>query len=437
MNQLTQLRVSTQNLMRLCWLRWIVLVAQIAVLLFLQQSLHSDVSSLLLTYIVGLYGIANLLTHWRLEQPRPVLDSEYFAQLCLDVGVLTCLLFFTGGANNPFVSFYLVPLSISAVLMPPRYTWAMAAVSIAAYTTLLFYYVPLPAFAPAPMGMDHHGHGDLSGGITLHTLGMWINFTLSALLITVFLVKMSSALKRQQAELAHNREQHLLGEQVLAVATLAAGTAHELGTPLSTMKVVVDDMVDSDVQNPTENEDLHLLQSQIDRCKQILRNLVNTAELAHKSEAGPIDVGKFVNKSLENWTLIRPDVRFSLRQQDGSAPAVMDDSTLEQALVNLLNNAVDASKASDNEMDPEPIEVAVNWNADYASITVRDFGDGIDPSIIESLGKPVLSNKDDGMGLGLFLTHAAVNRCGGSMTLYPHPHRGSIAELRLPIMETE
>ena len=162
----------------------------------------------------------------RLRQNWLVTKAEYFSQLLLDVAVLTVLLYFSGGSTNPFISYYLVILTVCAATLPWSYTWCMAGVTFAAYSSLLFYYQPLmlPGHDMAAMS-----HGRF---FNLHVLGMWLTFLISALLITYFVVKMAQAIRQQEEDLAAQRETTLHDEQLLAVATLAAGTAHELGTPL-------------------------------------------------------------------------------------------------------------------------------------------------------------------------------------------------------------
>ncbi len=157
----------------------------------------------------------------------PVGDAELFFELLADVGCLTALLYLSGGSTNPFVSLYLLPLTIAAAALPARYAWSMAGLTVTGYTLLLFFFRPL--------GHDQSMH---SSAFNLHILGMWITFLVSAMLIASFVTTMSASIRVRDRELAAARERALRDEQVLALGTFAAGAAHELGTPLATIAVL-------------------------------------------------------------------------------------------------------------------------------------------------------------------------------------------------------
>ena len=140
--------------------------------------------------------VINVLILVRLRSGPDVSEKEFFANLLLDVCFLTLLFYFTGGFTNPLVSYYLIPLIISAAVLRPAYTWLIAFLCIGSYTLLLFYYQPLPLF-------NMTGNHAMSNA---HFLGMWINFGFSALLISWFVVRMASALRQQARAIAHNRE---------------------------------------------------------------------------------------------------------------------------------------------------------------------------------------------------------------------------------------
>jgi two-component system sensor histidine kinase RegB len=261
-----------------------------------------------------------------------------------------------------------------------------------------------------------------SGPINPHVVGMWFNFTLSALLITYVVARMANALRDQYGELNQRREQALHNEQLLAVATLAAGTAHELGTPLTTMKIVLDDMEASD---PDQAADIELLKQQVHTCHTTLKNLVATAE-SHQRQQFPLQpVDQFLDEALERWQIVRPTARYRLAMNAGPAPALRPDETLQQAVLNLLNNGADAST--------EPLELKLEWDTRNIVLRIRDHGAGVPLEIAEQLGKPFVTSKGKGLGLGLFLSHATIERCGGDIRMYNHAEGGTEVVLRLPI----
>jgi two-component system sensor histidine kinase RegB len=344
----------------------------------------------------------------------------------LDVGALGLLLYCSGGATNPFVSYYLVPLAIAAAVLPSRYTVSLALICIGAYTALLFFYDPLPLLAPLAASHEHAGHAAGQDAINPHMVGMWCNFALSAALITYVVVRMANALRDQYSELNQRREQALHNEQLLAVATLAAGTAHELGTPLATMTLLLDEMQSDD---KTLHADIELLKQQVRSCHATLKNLVATAD-AHQRQQFPLQAAdKFLHAVLERWQIVRPTARYRLQIDNGSTPALRPDETLQQALINLLNNGADASA--------EPLILQLQWDTQNVVLRIRDRGAGVPLEIAEQLGKPFVTSKGKGLGLGLFLSHATVERCGGDIRLYNHPEGGTEVVLRLPIAEPD
>ena len=254
---------------------------------------------------------------------------------------------------------------------------------------------------------------------------MWANFAISGALITYFISRMAGTLRQQQQKIAEQRETQLRDEQLLAVATLAAGTAHELGTPLNTMKIIVDELID---KRENSAEDLLLLNQQIDTCKSTLKQLLMTAEQSQSSEQTPVTVRDYFSALLSRWQLMRPNVNVSINLAKDSCDAPCTAAfhlTIEQSIINLLNNAADAS--------PESVEVSIQWTADRATIDIRDHGLGLDLNGIDNLGQAFVTHKDDGLGLGLFLSRATLTRFGGTVSLRNALGGGTHTQISLPL----
>ena len=416
------LAASEVNLRRLAIIRVIFIISVAAALLYIYQETQVALLYHVHLGILFVFSVLNVLTFWRLRQPWPVTDLEYFAQLLLDVLTLTAILYFSGGATNPFVSYYLVPLTICAALLPWRYTWIIAGLSLLAYTVMLFTYQPLMEMDTLTGQHDHHMTSDFN----MHILGMWFNFALSAVLITYFVVIMANALRQQENALADNREEELRDEQILAVATLAAGTAHELGTPLSTMTVLIDELEQEYQQEKALNSDLQLLKQQISSCRKILQSLVSTAEAHSHGQKSATAVKDYIQQIITRWQVLRPDASVVIEPHSGDTNAcLLVDTTLEQAIINLLNNAADACEHN--------ITINCQCQEHEAVINIRDHGPGIAKALADNIGKPFISTKGKGLGLGLFLTHATVKRFGGNIELHNHPQGGTVAQITLPL----
>lgn len=376
-----------------------------------------------LLWVLGALCGLNLLTLARMRCSWPVTDAEFFIQLQFDLISIAVLLYFSGGASNPFISYLLVPVCIAAATLRALPSWAIAVSAVGIYSLLLFYHIPIPALAP------HHSHHQ--NPMNLHIIGMWLNFLISALLVTYFVVSMAKTLRAREQQLRKFNEDNLRNEQLLAVATLAAGTAHELGTPLATMKVLLGEMRDDYKSPDTPAElsaDLNILTSQVDHCSKILRQLVNQAELDKDGISEASSVALFCQNIIDRWLLLNPKVTANILFNDSNASInALIPATVAQSILSLLNNAADAN--------PKNIVITIAINQTELRWTILDNGPGIPADLMEKLGKPFISNKKKGFGLGLFLSHTTLSRYDGSIQLYNRAEGGTRTELTLPISE--
>ncbi len=385
-----------------------------------QWVLNLQLHYTLLASVISFLTLANALTWVRLQQSWPVTELEIFAQLLLDVSSLSLLMYFSGGAGNPFIFYYLVPVCLAAATLPWTYTWAIASLSLAAYTLQLFYFVPLPIVAPS----SHHQSNELN----LHIVGMWCNFAISAILIAYFVAKMARDLRQQESLLNSAKETALRNEQIMAVATLAAGTAHELGTPLSTMMVLLEEMQLDHKIDSKLSQDLSLLQQQTLSCRETLKHLIEKADTTSR-KPNPVLLTVFIERLVEHWMVIRPEVSASLKLANSIDCSVAFDPNIEQTILNLLNNAADAS--------PSGIEIHTELEQGCLILNIYDRGAGVPEHILKNVGKPFLSLKESGFGLGLFLSVATLDRNGGSLSFHKREGGGTQTSMMLPISESK
>ncbi|WP_268797878.1 ATP-binding protein [Pseudomonas huanghezhanensis] len=404
------LSATRQNLWRLTFIRVLVLAAQAGSVAVAYLFNLLPLPWLQLDITLGFSAIVCLLTALRLRTSWPVTELEYAVQLAFDLFIHSALLFFSGGSTNPFVSYYLVPLTIAAVTLPWRYSLILSGIALALYTLMLAQFYPLEAFAVSRE--------------KLQIYGMWLSFALAAGVITFFAARMAEELRRQEHMRALRREEAARDQQLLAVATEAAGAAHELGTPLATMSVLLKEMR-QDHHDPALQEDLSILQDQVKLCKETLQQLVRAAEANRRLAVQEQTVSHWLDQALNRWHLMRPEASYRFqRLGQGKLPLISPPPDLTQALLNLLNNAADACA--------EGLEVNLDWDEHEICISIRDHGAGVPLAIAEQIGKPFFTTKGKGFGLGLFLSKASVTRAGGSVKLYPHEEGGTLTELRLP-----
>jgi len=433
-----QISPQLRNLQRLIALRIIEIASQVAVIVFASYVIGMALPTTQLFGLSAGLALANVVTWWRATRSWPVTEVELAAHLLFDIGVLTALLYFAGGSTNPFVTLYLLPLSIAAALLPAALTWGIAGVTLVCYTLLLFTYQPLPegagSFAllatllPGGLHGAHDAHG-MHADFGLHVLGMWFNFALSALLIAWFVARMAQTIRERDRRLAAAREQALRNEQLVALGTLAAGAAHELSTPLTTIRVLATELERDHGSNQDLAQDLQLLRAQADQCKRILTRLTADASAARAEQVDEIDCRQYLQQLRQQWQLLRPQVTPKIDFHGGEpAPKIVVERTLDQALINLINNAADVS--------PEQVEISARWDATQLLIEIRDRGPGISEAVAARAGEAFFTTKgpDHGLGIGLFLANASIERVGGTVSLFNRDGGGACVRVILPLL---
>ena len=387
------------NLKLLWWLRNIAIAGQIIAILVVTQALEIPLQITPLILILSVSAGLNMLTWLRIKRAPAISEREFFIQLLLDMVALFWLLYFTGGATNPFTSLFILQVVFAAVTLPAFYTWITAGSAVALYTGLMLWNIEVPYL------QRHHSDDFFS----LHVQGMWISFILLASIVAWFVVRMNATIRRQDALLAQ-------AEKIAALGTLATSAAHDLGTPLATMAVLAGDF---------ETEISRRFIEQISRCKQILSGITTAGGVARAESGAPIQLHIFLNQLAEDWKNDHPDIGFEADLSATGQQRILLEHSFRQALINLLNNAADAS--------PEYVRLKAESTSQVLMIQICDKGAGIAEEVSQSLGEAGVTNKADGLGLGLFLAKSVVTRLGGTLELENAPEKGTIAVVTLPI----
>jgi two-component system sensor histidine kinase RegB len=401
------------NLRRLVNSRWIVLTVMVILVALTPGSLDIPLPQIPLFSIIGISAIFNSLVHWRLRQVRIVSSYELFSQLLFDITTLGALLFFSGGATNPLVSLLLPTVAIAALTLPVRCVIAIGSGAIAIYSLLMIYYVPLPM-------------PDATRATRLHLIGMWLTFAVSAIMIASFVVRMTRLIRERDAELATAREQALRDERVMAMGTLAAGAAHELGTPLATMALLAGELANDPTLSAGNQQDITLLRQQIAQCKKIITDLSRRAEAERLENTHHQAADHWLESIRQHWHANRPQASSQLIcQQAKPAPEILADPRLEQAILNLLNNAANASATQ--------LDIMLNWDTVTLTIDIRDHGPGFPPGVLKNGGKSSFPSHAKGTGVGLMLTQTAIEQLGGKLFLINPDDGGALARIKLPL----
>ena len=424
-------------------LRWffvlrnlLVCVEALSVLISV-YGLHIPLHQTALTFIITLQVALNFYTWLRLDSDQPVAASELCIQLACDILAITAILYFTGGATNPLTWFFLLPLIIAAIVLPQTFTWYLVIFASSCYTVLMLYYEPLPMIVPMtltdiPQQHDHHvmmDHDD----IRIHVFGMWFGFVFSAVLVAYFVVGMADSLRKLDRKLANVREQSLRNERVVALGTLAAGAAHEMGTPLGTMAILIHDM-EKEFEHSDAEElyvKMKILREQVNRCKSAL-SVMSASAGELRAESGRImPISRYLDEIAAVWRQQGLETELDYRKTGFEpSPFILAERTLTHALVNILNNASDAS--------PQGIKLRARWTLEYAILEILDEGPGISPAISAILGKDPVSSKESGLGVGLFLAFAAIERLGGMIKMQARrDNRGTLTRITLPLSKDQ
>jgi len=417
MTNSVEYRTNQKNLLLLIYLRWLAVGGQVATIAFvhfvLGIALPLPEMSSVIVFLVGL----NIVSLHRYAGPGQIAHTELFVELLLDVAALTCQLYLSGGASNPFISLFLLQVILSAVLLERWATWILVLVTSACFVLLTVFY--------RDIGLSH-AHSD--DAIRLHLHGMFICFVLAAVLLVLFVTRINRNLRDQDAQLAAMRQQSAEEGHIVRMGLLASGAAHEISTPLSTLSVILNDWEKLSLtkNEPDIREDLDEMKSQLNRCKEIVSNILLSAGESRGEDAQPTSLIAFLDDAVAQWRQSRAPVFLNYRNELPSDHRIASDIVLKQALFNVLDNA--------REVSPNWLAVSAREEDDDVLIMIEDRGPGFPPAILTQFGKPYLSSKaKPGSGLGLFLVVNVLRKLGGQVTIGNRAEGGACVELRLPL----
>ena len=406
------------NLRWLIRLRWLAVTGQVVTILIGERFLTHPLPIGPLLAVCAALGLTNLLLQlWLLRGGKPT-DRASGLSLLGDIAALTALLALTGGAFNPFSVLYLVHITIAAVILPARWTLLLALASACAYSMLEV----IPVGRLVLSGADQ---------ALMQVRGSWVAFLVAAAFISIFSSRMSQALRRREAELVRVRQDAEATERFAALGTLAAGTAHELNTPLGTIAILAGEMADQlDGERRLEAEEIR---KQVRRCKEIITSmLAPTRGDAAVEEPKEFELAPVVEACVRRWQQGRPGPRPQVAIDAGVARARtrLPVHAFEQALANLLDNAAEATEGRASSA----IRVALSRTGDDLRLTVADNGVGVPEALKNRIGEPFFTTKGPGRGsgLGLYLARHVVERQGGEMAVVSFEGRGTQVVLTMP-----
>jgi two-component system sensor histidine kinase RegB len=407
-----------ENMRLLIQLRWIAVAGQLVAILVADFLLEVTLPLEAMLSVAGLLALGNLLFTVTLRE-RWVVPGELFLALLLDMAALTAQLYLSGGVRNPFVSLYLLQIVLGAVLLPAGRAWLLVGVSVAAFVFLAFYHLPL--------NLPPLAAGDLDLGL----LGQEIAFVMVAVLLVLFTTRISRNLRARDTYVAELRQKAAEEDSIVQMGLFASGAAHELGTPLSSLSVLIGDWLRTADQSPDPHfrEDLADARRAVERCREIVSDILDTSGLPRGEAMASLAAETLLEGLVADWQALHEEVPLDASFGAVRGARIPGEPALRQALWSLLENAGEAS--------PRGIAMRAEVEGDQLVVHILDNGHGFSPEQIAALGQALRSAKGAGHGLGLFLAASVARRLGGSLDASNRPQGGAAVRFALPLVGSE
>lgn len=409
------------NIQWLARLRWAQIAGQAATVFVGQFLLDGALPILGLLGVIGVGLVSNLYLELYFfgERQRPgkngaptreVHEWQTALVMMLDIAILTALLYLTGGTSNPFAFLYLVQIALSTVLLRASWTWMLVGLSFVSFGVLLW--------TPPTISIPEDSRA----------IGMWVALGVASAFVVYFLRRINIALAVREGELTEARELAARQERLASLATMAAGAAHELSTPLGTVALAAKELERALTKAEGMSElaaDARLIREQVGRCRVILDQMQQGAGTVGEGVT-PCSIGELIDETLVGIRAA-PAVVKDLPTDLAKVPLRLPPRAVSQALRSLVTNAQDASAANTS------VVIVVRRDDATLAISIRDRGPGIPAEVMERIGEPFFTTKAPGrgMGLGLFLARAVIEGVGGTMQI-DTSSEGTEVRVRIP-----
>ncbi|MBT8466741.1 MAG: HAMP domain-containing histidine kinase [Myxococcales bacterium] len=405
-------RASATGAEWLARMRWGALTIQATAILIATELLGVSLPVAPMWSLVAVGVVSNL---WLASRKA---DAGHLgAFLVLDVALLSGMLYLSGGPTNPFSIIYVVYIAMSAVMLAPAWTWTIAGLSILSFAALFVVHVP----------SEHLGHAGHGGGFQTHLYGMFIALVLAVALITYFVSQLSVELRRRERALAEAEERTHRWGKLASIATLAAGAAHELGTPLGTIAVAAKEMERQARTLPGGDalvEDAALIRAELERCRRVLDRMASVGGENVGETLSSLPIESMIAEVSERLSPAQAERWVTSTEVESiEAPA----TALVQMVENIARNGFDACDQGRVSLHVRQLDRAVE-------LCFVDEGQGMDEQAIRRAAEPFFTTKRkaDRMGLGLFLARTLVDSLGGRLTIESARERGTTVRVVLP-----
>ncbi|MCJ8323770.1 MAG: ActS/PrrB/RegB family redox-sensitive histidine kinase [Rhizobiales bacterium] len=410
---LTDIRqVSANRHMRLhtsIMLRWLAVAGQSLAVMFVHFGLGYELP--LIWCFIPIVLSANLNITLSILFPATKRMPTLYAGLLLayDLLQLATIFYFTGGLQNPFVFLFLVPVCVSATILPRNSTILLGILSIGLISILGFIHQPLPWLSGETFIIPN-----------MYMIALWASLVLVMLFLAIYVGRISSESYAMLAALSATEIMLEREQKLSALDGLAAAAAHELGTPLSTITLVAKELKYELSDKPELHDDLELLAEQATRCRRILAEL-QARKNEFRDDFLDFEITEMMDDLISNHRMADSDIWVNVIADDEfSTPKLHRNPAFLYALGNLVNNAA--------EFADHKVVVELDWSDKKVSIHIADDGAGFSADIVDQLGEPFISTRvvsseslasgeHHGMGLGFFIAKTVLERSGAHMLI--------------------
>ncbi len=407
-------------------LRWWAVSGQIITIAIGSFFFHLDLPIFAVSAVIIVEIFTNTALALRLHSHHNP-PSEYLLPLTLygDIILLTGLLYITGGTMNPFTFIYLVHITLGAILLPSLLAWGLSISTIISYGGMF-----LPSLLKQTSEATHQQVQQVCSitnlNMNLHLQGMWFAYAVSAILITFFASRIQQSLRDYHRTISKLRQEKLQNDKLSALATLAAGAAHELSTPLATIGLASGEMVyycENKIYDNGLLDDAQLIREQTNRCKNILFQMSADAGAIQGEKHTPSTTDELIDNALE--LLGKIEQKLVVNNELPNKKLHVPSHAVSWSLKGLLSNAADASHPSGE------ITLECKEDEGYIYFIVTDQGRGMTQEIAEQAPDPFFTTKPvgKGMGLGLFLAKSLATQLEGDLTIESNENRGTTITL--------
>jgi len=408
---------SRVQLRTLVLIRWVAIVGQMATLLVVYYGLGFDLPLFATMITVSASAIVNLAAQF-IGGSRRVSEKGAAGYLAFDIVQLTILLNLTGGLGNPFAFLLLAPVAISATVLSLSSTIILSFLALISITTLSIYHLPLP------------GQGPLPQLPTIYVLGVWTALAIGIMFFASYTWRVAQA-ARELSDGLFATQQALAREQRLsAMGAIAAAAAHDLGSPLGTIAVVSRELSRDLPEDSPIADDVALLLTEINRCRDIL------AALAHNPEGddapfSEVPVSAVVEMATTRHQIDRISTVFNTMPIDvdgkSNEPVIGYIPEIIHGIGSLAQNAIQFANSE--------VILSTTWSNNFVNVSIADDGPGFSPFVLDRIGEPYISlrvSQDGHMGLGIFIAQTLLERTGAELSFSNRREGGAVVEIQWP-----